>query len=193
MEKLVLRDKSRVDREERKRKAQAPAKELKLPPLLEKRRQEFLIPDGAFAAQPVFDRIWVFQIAEQSVETYGSGLLVKPEIIGERELEASPRGVLVGAGLSALDKLRSHGMELGHVVRFTHLAPFALMVDEVDGVQQWVRVMDVSYIVSSEDLETERRAGGYSVEYDATNGQHYLVRGKKALPRPQSVEKGFDE
>jgi hypothetical protein len=92
--------------------------------LLEKRMRELDLP--SYPYQPAFDRIAVVVVPEDLAtrETYAKdGLIVKPEAKKVDEAKISARGVIVGAGLGALDVMRSHGMELGHIVWVARLSP----------------------------------------------------------------------
>lgn len=142
------------------RERMSPKGKLKLPPLLERRRWELGIPDGAFARQAVFDRVYIHQFDSNFGEAYvKGGLIIRPPTAQKRQKEECPTGVLLSAGLSAMDSLYSEGIGLGHVVNFTKLAVYRLPVDDVAGMEVNVIVLPVGAICGSHDLEDLRRRG----------------------------------
>jgi hypothetical protein len=134
---------------------------LGLGPLVDLKRKKYGIPDEAFFNQcPAFNKILVAQIPEEESETYGgeTGLIIKTEVAKTRELVEAPRGVIVGAGLQALDVLRSNGMDIGHTVGFTRLAPFRRPFATIGGEKLTLIVLVAGDIVDSEDLGQQLRA-----------------------------------
>lgn len=126
---------------------------LGLGPLVDAKRKKYGIPDEAFFNQcPAFNKILVWQVAEEESETYGSGLILKTEVAKTRELVEAPRGVIVGAGLQALDELRSNGMDIGHTVGFTRLAPFRRPFMTIGSDRLTLVVLVSGDVVDSEDL-----------------------------------------
>lgn len=126
-----------------------------IPELLDKRRLEFGIPNGAFESFPTFDKVYIYQIPlpGQGGSTYSEGgLILKPEQIQAFERNTAPRGIVVSAGLQALDSLYSTGVEIGHIVRFKKLAPFIMPVAEIKGHWFSVYVVRDGDIEASEDL-----------------------------------------
>jgi hypothetical protein len=146
--------------------------ELHLSPLLESRRLEWRIPDGAFNLAPIYDRVYVYQIP-----TYirgKKGNIALPETKKKGELRQNPRGILVAAGLLALDAIRSNGMDLGHIIRHTHVNPWRLVIDYADGEEFELQVMTAGNLTGSEDLADVIRSGAMRIERDA-NGKHRYV------------------
>lgn len=127
---------------------------LRLPELLDARRIEYGIPDGAFRAQATFDRVYVYQIADACLtgETYGDTRIVRPQAEQSSSIRRAPRGILVSAGLQALDQLHSHGVQVGHIVNFLQLVPWQIQCDIIEGKSYSVLVMRSSDIIGSEDL-----------------------------------------
>jgi len=135
-----------------------------LPRLLDDRRAEFGLVDAIFACQPIFNCVWIYQIELNMEESYvPGGVIVKSDVAKIREKETTSRGVLVGAGLQALDELKSHGVELGHIVRFIKLAPFKIPVGYAGGKQVHVLQMRSGDILGSEDLAQMLRSRVYEV------------------------------
>lgn len=124
-----------------------------LGPLVDKKRKQYGIPDEAFFNQSaVLNRVLVAQIPEEETDTYEGTLILKTEIAKKRELVEAPRGVIVSAGLQALDELRSNGIDIGHTVGFTRLAPFRRPFATIAGERLTLIVLVAGDIIDSEDL-----------------------------------------
>jgi hypothetical protein len=141
------------------RKRMAPKGSLGLSPLLDARRLECGIPNGAFKQQAVFDRIYLHQLAEDNKETYGDTQIVMPETVRERKQHEAPRGVIVSAGLKALDNLKSNGIDVGHIVRFIRLSPWRMPIENICGVDKYIMILRDGDITGSEDLSEALRKG----------------------------------
>ena len=149
-----------------------------LPTLLDERRAEFGLIDAMFECQPIFDCVWVYQLEMNLGEAFvPGGVIVKSDHSKKRERESTSRGVLVGAGLQALDSLKSHGVGLGHIVRFIKLAPFKIQVGYA-GKYIDVLQMRVGDILGSEDLAKMLRSRVYEVRDigDKDSPDHRYVR-----------------
>lgn len=131
-----------------------------LGPLVDKKRKQYGIPDEAFFNQcPAFNKILVAQIPEDDGDEFYPGTnIAKTEVAKTRDLVEAPRGVIVGAGLQALDVLRSNGMDIGHTVGFTRLAPFRRPFATIAGERLTLIVLVAGDIVDSEDLGQQLRA-----------------------------------
>ncbi len=136
----------------------SPPGKLGLPPLLEAKRIKHGIPDSAWSAQAVFNKIYVWQVKVDDSETYGNGVIIKTDEAKTRELNEAPRGVIVSAGLQALDELRSHGVDLGHTVSFCHLAPFRKRLPRIDGKQPSLVILHAGDVIDSEELAQKLNA-----------------------------------
>lgn len=139
----------------------SPAEDLRLPPLLERRRQQYGIPDGVFKVEATWDRIIVFPIdlfdGEQAEKTTGG--LWKPTTTKQRDLQEGHRGVLISAGLSAMDRLASHGYELGHIVHTNKNVPFARRCEQFEAFEVFYLAMREADLLGSEDLREQLRTG----------------------------------
>lgn len=170
------------------RKDMSKAGKLGLPPLLDKRRLENSIPDSAFRYQPLFDRIFVWQIPDDHGLLSKDSLLVLPETTRQADMYSTPRGILVSAGLGALDVLYSHGVDLGHIVHFQRIAPFKRRIGRYAGTEMQVLVLQAGDLASSEDLAERLRSGELRVTASDTDDgvQHRLVdkAGKSLEPKP---------
>lgn len=165
IEELARKERIRLD-------MMSPKGALGLPPLLDARRIEWQITDGAFAIAPLFDRVYLHQI-ELHV-TGKKGLIHLPDTIRKKEHLMCPRGIIVGAGLMALDALRSNGVDLGHIVRFVHVNPWRLVVDYAEGFEPQVLVMTDGCLTGSEDLADMLRSGAMKIGHGDDGKHHYL-------------------
>jgi hypothetical protein len=164
-----------------------------VPPLLDARRLEYGIPNGAFEQFPAFDKVYIWQANLTERRTYSDGgSIVKPDAVVAHDRNTAPRGIIVSAGLQALDSLASTGISLGHMVRFKKFSPFIQPIDEIRGVVLTVMVIRDGDIVSSEDLATAYHArkvrvinvatetGGYDFRFtDSPEGSEVVTTGKK--------------
>lgn len=168
------------------RKAMSPKGKLGLCPLLEARRWVELIPDNAFKTHAVFDRILVMQVdMDKHKETFGDTGILMPDTARARINEQTCRGIIISAGLLALDELRSNGIDLGHYVRFIKNAPWKMQVDTVEGHEVYELVMRSGDLVSDEDLSEALRRGECRIEYDAASGKHGFVDKKGVQWQPK--------
>lgn len=133
-----------------------------LPPLLERRRLEYLIPNGAFAQRALYDRMLVWQIPYYR-EKYGDTSIIMSDTGKSRLKNEAPRGIVITAGLQALDVLHDHGSGLGNVVKFIRLAPWRLPVDMIGGVEHELLILRVGDLIADEDLELKLRGREYAV------------------------------
>lgn len=135
-----------------------------IPMLLDERRFEYGIANGCFEHYPAFDKVYIWQITLTERHTYSDGgSILKPDAVVAHDRNTAPRGIIVSAGLQALDSLRSTGIDVGHIVRFKKFSPFMQPVGEVKGVQMTVMVIRDGDIVSSEDLAKEYHARRISI------------------------------
>ncbi len=128
--------------------------------LVDQKRWQYGIPDCAFFNQsPAFNKILVAQIPEVGEESdvYAGTTIIKTEITKKRDQVEAPRGVIVGAGLQALDELRSNGIDIGHTIGFTRLAPFRRRAGVIAGQPILLVVLLAGDVVDSEDLGAQLR------------------------------------
>lgn len=140
----------------------SPPGTLNLAPLLEQQRQKYGIPDGFFKSQACFDRIFVFPIDQfDGAETYSpGGAILRGQTTKLKDLQEGNRGILISAGLTAADRLMSHGIEIGHVVTTNKNVPFARRCERLsDGTEMFYLVMREADLAGSETLADEIRDG----------------------------------
>ena len=191
-ERLKIRDREVAERKERLiRSKMSPPGTLGLGKCLEAARQHHGIPDTAFAMQAAFNTVLVMQVAMQEGETYKDSQIIMPENTRDRELRKAPIGVIVSAGLGALDALRSHGIDLGHKVVFVHSAPYFIRFDNIGGVDQHLVVLQASQIRASYNTAEDLRARRcFITEQTDADGrlQHVLVDEDRKVIVPQKPE-----
>lgn len=173
-------------------KHHSPPGALGLPPLLEERRLKYGIVDEYFKIQAAFKRVYVRQIPDWDGPTFGpESQIIRTENEQERNRQSTPRGVIVSAGLEALDILRSNGMDVGDIVWVVQLAIFRLPVLVIDGKPEVALVLQVGDVVGAEDTMQRVNAEKLVLNYDEAALQHYYERrgddGEKLFsPRPIS-------
>ena len=189
-QRLLDRQRELESRRSQIRAKMSPPGALGLPKILEAARLENGIPDSAFAIEAVFNRVLVLQVAMQEGETYKDSKIVLAETTRDRELRKAPIGIIVSAGLKALDILRSHGMDLGHKVVFTHSAPFFVRFDNIGGVDQHLVVLQAGQITASYNLAADLRARRVFKKQDTDSDgliRHVLVDEDRNATIPQPV------
>jgi hypothetical protein len=157
-----------------------------LPKLLDAKRVKYGIPASAWSSQAVFNKILVWQLPIDEAATYGGGLIVKTDERKARERNEAPRGVIVSAGLQALDELRSHGVDIGHTVHFTHTAPFRKRLPSIAGKEPSLVILHSGDIFDSEELADNLRARKCRIVDRVVNGvtEHFYCdeNGKSWTP-----------
>ena len=147
------------------RKRQAPLGALGLPDLLDRRRVEYAIPDELFSEHASFDRIFAFQVRLHNRNKAGDeSKIILTQQGMQRELESAPYGIILSAGLPALDELRSNGIDLGHVVGFIREAPWRKPMAVINGVEFYIMLLRVGDITGSVDLATAIKNGECRIE-----------------------------
>lgn len=152
-----------------------------IPELLDKRRLEYGIPNGAFESYPGFDKVYLYQIPlpGQGGEHYSKGgSILKPETVQSWERNTAPRGIIVAAGLQALDSLHSSGFELGHIVRFKKMSPFIMPVAEIKGKWLSVYVIRDGDIEASEDLASKLNNREITIKNVSKDGYDWRIADK---------------
>jgi co-chaperonin GroES (HSP10) len=139
----------------------SPPGALGLPPLLEEHRLKYGIPDGAFKVQALFDRIFVFPIdafdGDEAEKTTGG--LFKPNTTKLKDKQEGHRGVIISAGLTAMDRLMSHGVELGDIVITNKNVPYANRCEQLSEFDVFTLIMREADLAGDETLQARIRAG----------------------------------
>lgn len=134
---------------------------LGLPEKLEAARFKHGIPDGFFRYAAGFDRIFVFPLDPFDADEKIPGTsLFRPQLTKQKDMQEGFRGVLLSAGLSAMDRLMSHGYELGDIVMTNKNVPFARRMELLGGSEpMFVLVMRDGDLAGNETLQDDIRAG----------------------------------
>lgn len=151
--------------------------------LLDDRIKEYDIPPLPY--EPFGDRIVVYMIPEAKTkrDTYiEGGRIHMPEVVKSNEERASARGILIGAGLRAMDSLRGYGIELGMLLWVSRLSPWRHVVDRTEKGEVEMMFLSVGDIVGCEDVLKARQGGKVSVQV-GDDGLHRFVLSEGTLPR----------
>lgn len=174
-------------------KHMAPPGALNLPALLEERRVQYGLPDHLFDAQASFGFVLVYQITRLSGETYGDSRIVRTQANQDREAKEAPRGIVVSAGLDALDKLRSNGIDLGHIVLFSRSVPYRASMGIAGLKEQHLIVLQAGDIFASEDTATAMFEGhakvAISTDAETQFDYHHYQDQEGRLWKPHSAKK----
>lgn len=170
----------------------SPEGELGLPRKLDLVRLKYRIPDGAFRLQAVFDRIYVYQVPWDNKETFGDSPIIKPDTVKHKETVQAPLGVIISAGLKAMDILRSNGLDLGHTVGLIRLAPYRIECDTIGGKTIEILVMNSGDLVGGEELAKQLRAREARIVFDEELQQHIYVDSNGKRWVPIAADQSFD-
>jgi hypothetical protein len=164
--------------ESKLRKSLKPLGHYNIPEVLDKRRLEYLIPNGAFESYPGFDKCYIWQISlEGSRDTYSEGgKILMPEAVKSYKKNTAPRGILVSAGLQAMDSLYSTGFAIGHIVRFKKFSPFIMPVGEIDGHELAVMVVRDGDIEASEDTASWLNSKSHTIKNVSDTGYDFRIQ-----------------
>jgi hypothetical protein len=162
----------------------SPEGALHLPDKLEAARLKHGIPDGFFRVAAGFDRIFVFPIDPfDADEKLPGSFLYRAELTKQKDLQEGYRGVLISAGLTAMDRLMSHGYELGDIVMTNKNVPFARRMELIEGKPMFVLVMRDGDLAGNETLQADILAGKRRV-VDVGGGDGYTHQ--LAEPSPET-------
>lgn len=157
----------------------SPPGALGLPPALEAQRLKYGITDAFFKVQASFDRIFVFPIdaedGDKAEKTTGG--IYKPSTTKLRDKQEGNRGVLISAGLTAMDRLMSHGIEIGDIVITNKNVPFARRCESISNEALHYLVMRDGDLAGSETLMDRIRSGKQRIVEcgDQTGYQHQVL------------------
>lgn len=135
------------------RKRMSPPGALGLPPLLEERRWQHKLTDATFEHLAMFDKVLLWQFEKE--ETFGDTRIILSDKGKQRVEQEAPCGMIVSAGLQALDELETNGSALGHVVMFVRLSPWRVPFETVLGKERHLIPLRTCDIIA--DLDAGRR------------------------------------
>lgn len=147
---------------------------------------EFDIPIEVFLHRALFDRVLVWQIPEDhggadTVKLDGGVKLYKPETTIARERQQNPRGVIISAGLHAYTALRSHGSDIGNIVRFVRLAPWRITVGREGKKDIELFPLRADNLVVDDDQALDVHEGRLTLAWDNYD-YYYRERGVRTDP-----------
>jgi chaperonin GroES len=137
---------------------------------LNERRTAYSIPDLPYL--PMGKVVLVFRMP--SAEKSAGGIYIP-----ETDREPKPIGVLLAAGLQALDVLRDHLVEIGDIVWFGKFAGWEHEVKRIaEGKGEQVLQLKVDDILGSVDA-LERMGSSHALGFDDQEGEHYYEERKR--------------
>jgi hypothetical protein len=155
--------------------------------LLEQRIREHKIPD--WPGQAMYGRIIVYRVPDKAAqrETFSEGgVIVMPEDLADSKKWRAPRGVIVSAGLQAMDVLYGNGLGLGDMIWMASHTPWRFEVDskvkgeKVESTEFFF--MQAGDAVLAEDLYEKIKAGTVRV-VRGEDGRHHYEADDGAIPR----------
>lgn len=156
--------------------------------LVDSRRKQYMLINEFFEYQAVYDRVYVQQVSRYEGDKIGDGLIVMADSTKQREREISCLGIIVSAGLKALDELRSNGMDVGHMVNFVRNAPFRVPVATIAGKDFYLVCIEAGSIMGSCDLASgmrDRTVRTKKIKLDDGSYQHVHCDADGNLWQPQ--------
>jgi hypothetical protein len=147
--------------------------------LLAERITEFRIPPWPGQAQ--FERVLIYRIPDEGAanEKFGEdSLIFKPDSRKAVDVSRSPRGVIVSAGLQAMDILRGNGMQIGDLVWFAPHVPTRFETGRDDRGPIEFFFMNVGDIVVDEDTLARVVDGDLSSAFTVDGRHAYSKKGE---------------
>lgn len=134
---------------------------------------------------PVFDRIFVYPLeAADQPETTAGGIVLAQQT---KAKYGAQRGILVMAGMKAVEQLYSHGINIGDVVITARLSPWERSYISRDKRPHKVLVLRASEVVASEDLYNQYETGDFAMCLDPRDGSVTLDERTRVDP-PENDE-----
>lgn len=175
-------------------------KSLKVPILTPRLRERLLFHKAKLPPfLPLFNRVFVWPIRENAADDIAATVagpdgkevkIHRPRKSNEK-LNAQ-RGILVAAGLQAMDYLYSHGVNIGDYVITQRLCPWErAYVDRETKKEQSVMILFASDITASEDLLTAHEKGDLWFEMNEAGETHIETReGARARKDAENPDDG---
>jgi len=125
---------------------------------------------------PSFDNILVLRLPLKEKVTAGGIILNATSKHGEWQAEPESEGILVGAGLQALDYLRAHGIVVGDHVEIGRFAGWEREAKLIADGKNTARVlyMKSADILRSFDFGERLAANELAIDYNAETGEHFV-------------------
>jgi hypothetical protein len=148
---------------------------------------------------PLFNRVFVWPIREDAKDEVASTVagpdgkevkILRPQL-NNTKLNAQ-RGILVAAGMKAMEYLYSHGINLGDYVITQRLSPWErAYVDRDTKREQSVMILFAPDVTASEDLLTAHENGDVWFEMNEAGEIHLETReGPRARKETEDPEDG---
>lgn len=151
---------------------------------LDQVRFEQKIPDAAFRTQASFDRVYLHQLPDNDELELAmkGGLISRTETNKTKARYEASRGIVISAGLYAMDVLRTNGFRLGDVVAFLRLSPYRHTYDTIAGKEQNYLVLRVGDLTGCEGLRARVREGRAVLKLNDQNQHVYVQDGVEEKP-----------
>lgn len=132
---------------------------------LEQRRKQYDIPDVPYL--PVGKTILIYRLPNETVTAGGIHIPQTAE-------EPKPQGVLLAAGLAALDVMNDALVEIGDIVWFAKYAGWEKSVKSDPGNKDKdIIQMKIEDLLGSEDALGRLGKGKVRLAFDEEEGEHY--------------------
>lgn len=142
-------------------------------PLLEQRRWEYMIPDSAWDMHPAYDRLLAYQIPMTGKRAAEKSRIIMSAAGEDRARRTSPEGIVLVAGLEALDVLRAHGMDVGHHVGFIQNYLWSKPIRGLgDAAEERVAVLRAGDLIGSVDTARDFASG--VTAFESLDGIHHI-------------------
>lgn len=159
--------------------------------LLVKRMKEYDLP--SWPGEVPFDRVLVYSLPDEASasEKYlidgKESAIIKTDEARTNQSLRSPRGIVVSAGLGAMDKLHCHGMKLGDIVWLAPHVPYRFQVgNNKDGKPIEFLFCYVGDICLGEDIGERIANGTITVERNENNEHVYVWKDEKKAKKSRT-------
>lgn len=94
----------------------APLGQTDLPAFLDKRRVEYQLPNELFVHQACGNRVLFYPMGIEGDKKFEGTSIIMPDFADTRDKKMTPKGLLVSAGIEAMDYMVDQGIELGDII-----------------------------------------------------------------------------
>jgi len=134
---------------------------------LARKVQEHSIPP--WPGEVPFWRILVYRIPDEFSANEKVGRIYKPTTTLDLQKNRSPRGIIVSAGLAAMDSLRDHGMKIGDMVWISPNCVYRVETGRNEKGSIEFFFAYVGEIVLNEDIPERLTSGEIKLEREGRN------------------------
>lgn len=158
-----------------------------LPPKLEARMKQYGFELPNFAA--IYDRVLIYPLDKKDQPDMTAGGIV---LAAETKNRATAqRGVIVSAGVRALEELFAHGLGIGDVVVWARFSNWPrTYFDSRTGHPHTVYIVQAGEIAASEDLKRDLDGGVLFYEIDTETGKTNVAERERVDPPTKDLGEG---